>query len=68
MLGLSNPCSDASDVRSEMDVIGVAAQLMNAFVSCRKIMAMQRTSQHQDKHNQKSIGFFLQCNAESDSS
>lgn len=31
-------------------------------------MAMQRTTQHSgDKYNQKSLGFFLQCNADSDS-
>lgn len=32
-----------------------------------KIMAMQRTNHNADKYNQKSLGFFLQCNAESDS-
>ncbi|XP_053388715.1 ubiquitin carboxyl-terminal hydrolase 7-like [Mercenaria mercenaria] len=32
-----------------------------------KIMAMQRVSHNADKYNQKSLGFFLQCNAESDS-
>ncbi|ELT89456.1 hypothetical protein CAPTEDRAFT_149911 [Capitella teleta] len=31
-------------------------------------MAMQRTSQQQDKNNQKSLGFFLQSNADSESS
>ena len=33
----------------------------------RKIMAMPRTNSHADKPNQKSLGFFLQCNADSDS-
>ncbi|XP_052767469.1 ubiquitin carboxyl-terminal hydrolase 7-like isoform X2 [Mya arenaria] len=32
-----------------------------------KIMAMQRINHSAEKHNQKSLGFFLQCNAESDS-
>ncbi|KAL3876817.1 hypothetical protein ACJMK2_034611, partial [Sinanodonta woodiana] len=32
-----------------------------------KIMAMQRINQNADKYNQKSLGFFLQCNAESES-
>ncbi|XP_044734467.1 ubiquitin carboxyl-terminal hydrolase 7-like [Chrysoperla carnea] len=33
-----------------------------------KIMVMQRTSQTQDRSAQKSLGFFLQCNGESESS
>ncbi|KAH3867833.1 hypothetical protein DPMN_030970 [Dreissena polymorpha] len=32
-----------------------------------KIMAMPRTNNTAEKHSQKSLGFFLQCNAESDS-
>lgn len=33
-----------------------------------KIMVMPRTSQMQDRQQQKSLGFFLQCNGESESS
>lgn len=33
-----------------------------------KIMVMQRTSQNQERQPQRSLGFFLQCNAESESS
>ncbi|XP_074647259.1 ubiquitin carboxyl-terminal hydrolase 7-like isoform X2 [Tubulanus polymorphus] len=33
-----------------------------------KIMAMVRYNQHTDRHHQKTLGFFLQCNADSDSS
>ncbi|KAK3090560.1 hypothetical protein FSP39_012693 [Pinctada imbricata] len=33
-----------------------------------KIMAMPRVSQNPERHNQKTLGFFLQCNGESDSS
>ncbi|XP_063230650.1 ubiquitin carboxyl-terminal hydrolase 7 isoform X2 [Bacillus rossius redtenbacheri] len=33
-----------------------------------KIMVMPRTSQTQDRQTQKSLGFFLQCNGESESS
>ena len=44
---------------------------LNAWlVHCadRKIMAMPRTSMNTpDKHGQKNLGFFLQCNGETDS-
>ncbi|XP_064631404.1 ubiquitin carboxyl-terminal hydrolase 7-like isoform X2 [Lineus longissimus] len=33
-----------------------------------KIMAMVRYNQHAERHNQKTLGFFLQCNADSESS
>jgi len=44
---------------------------MHAVVLCfddRKIMVMPRTSMNTpDKHGQKNLGFFLQCNGETDS-
>jgi hypothetical protein len=33
----------------------------------RKILAMPRWSQNPERHNQKTLGLFLQCNGESDS-
>jgi len=44
--------------------------LLTCGVYCddRKIMVMPRTSMNTpDKHGQKNLGFFLQCNGETDS-
>ncbi|WAQ97600.1 UBP7-like protein [Mya arenaria] len=43
------------------------SKLKESVLSPKKIMAMQRINHSAEKHNQKSLGFFLQCNAESDS-
>ena len=54
--------------RVSENVINCASEITLFFTHDRKIMVMPRYNQHADRHNQKSLGFFLQANAESESS
>lgn len=78
-LGMQDEAMEEDDARSEATfqfVVPNFSKLKDSLLSPPtyvrnlpwKIMVMPRTSQGQDKIPTKSLGFFLQCNGESDSS